>query len=403
MSQYLENQERKTNMLAKMKSNLRLFAVKEVRALVIVEAVQRLVSGWSFATYVLFLLGNGLTLFHAGLINTTFMVVSFILDPITGRIADRVGQRKVYLWGQLAWGMGMAIYGFGRSFWAFLAAESIAAIGHALMSEALESWLRNSVNEDICHRAISFSKGVAYIAAVPTAVLGGVIGSVYGLEWPWRVSFVTCLMGVFLSWSLLRKFAVEKQEKAESDANFSVSSIIKLMWQSPPLRFTAIVAFGFTAAVQPFNMFWTMVLKQSSGSAWWLGFVWIGIASATAAGSFLTARIKAKGISLSAFATGLPMLVPLLFPKTPAILVGFLSHEVGRGAIIPQLFTYSNRYIENDYRSTANSLRSSAGGIGAAFGLVLSGVLTLWLSPLWIWGISATALIFLSIYAWRKQ
>ncbi len=186
-------------------------------------------------------------------------------------------------------------------------------------------------------------------------------------------------------------------------SSFSVSSIIKLMWQSTPLRFTAMVAFFFTAAVQPFNMFWTAVLKQSSGSAWWLGFVWIGIASATAAGSFLSARIKTKGIALSTFAVGLPILMPYLFPRTPTILAGFFFHEIGRGAIMPQLFTYSNRFIENGYRSTANSLRSSACGMGAAFGLVLSGILTFWFSPLQIWGISAIALIFLSIYAWRKQ
>ncbi len=403
MSQNLENQERKTEMDAKTNRLRRLLSVREARTMLVIEALASLARGWFYSTYVLFLLGKGLTLFHANFINLAFMVVGFLLDPGTGRIADKVGQRKVYLWGQLAWGLGMAVYGFGNSFWAFLAAECVGAVGHALMSEALESWLRNTVSEDVCHQTISFSKGFAYLAAIPTAILGGVVGSKFGLEWPWRMSFLSSMVCLAISWSLLRKFPKERLEQTTEENSFSVLSVIKLMWKTPPLRFTALVAFGFSAAVQPFNMFWTAVLKQSSGNAWWLGFVWIGIATATFAGSFLAARIKEKGIALASFLTGVPMLIPYLFPKTTTILAGFFSHEVGRGAIVPELFTYSNRFIENQFRSTANSFRSSAWGMGAAFGLALSGVLTFWFSPLQIWGISATALIFLSIYAWRKE
>lgn len=410
-----------------------LWEVKQTRAFIVVEAIQRMASGWAMSTYVLFLLDKGLTLFHANLLNVAFMTLGFVLDPSTGRLADRIGQRKVYLWGQFAWGTGMLIYGVGASFWAFLVAECTAAVGHALISEALESWLRNEVDENLCHRAISFSNGFASLIGIPSAIVGTIIGTSFGFAWPWRLAFVNCMIGLAISRWLLYRFPQEKQVTfMKQKDSLTVLSVMKLVWQTTPLRFTALISFAVSAAVQPFNMFWTAILKESSGTAWWLGFVWMGIAGATAFGSFLAAKVRNKGISKAISVIGLPMIFPYLFPKTLPILGGLLSHEIGRGAIRPLLFTYSNQFIKDEYRSTANSVRSSAWGMGAAIGLAISGVLTLLrikvnlpvlllqlvktlfnrslpafvilqFSPLQIWCLSAIALIGVAIYAWRKQ
>lgn len=58
-------------------------------------SLQQFSVGWFFSTYVLFLLGNGLTLFHVNLLNVGFMTANFFLDPPTGFLADRIGQKRV--------------------------------------------------------------------------------------------------------------------------------------------------------------------------------------------------------------------------------------------------------------------------------------------------------------------
>jgi len=377
------------------------------RVFILIKVLESLSIGWVFGTYVLFLLSHGLTLLEANLLNLGFMTTSFLFDPFTGHLADRVGQKKVYVWGQVVLGLGTLIYGLGRSFNVFLAAEVVAAIGGALMSEALESWLRNHADEETTHRTITRTGALASLGTVPTALLGSIAGALLGLNWVWLLSALSFGLTALLACALLSRFP-EDQIGAQAKENLpSIRGITQQVWRIPALRFTIVIAMLATAAFQPLNMFWAPLIKEKSGSAWWLGALWLGIALAVAVGSYLADRKWARdngfGIALALVIIGFPILIiALISPIWPFFVSAFLVHEIGRGAIRPLLFTYSNRYIEDNTRATANSIRSALGTFGAASGLLASGLLTLVISPLSVWGLAAIALIFLGLYAWRK-
>ncbi|HBL52205.1 MAG: hypothetical protein A3D24_02210 [Candidatus Blackburnbacteria bacterium RIFCSPHIGHO2_02_FULL_39_13] len=379
-------------------------ATKVKRAYILATSLQKFGVGWSFSTYVLFLLGQGMTLFEANLLNTGFMVASFLLDPPTGYLGDRIGQRRIYLVGQLFWAISMLVYGTSTTFAQFLAAELAAAIGSALISGALDSWMRNQVGEAETHKALSQGGSISQLVSIPAAVGGGFIGALYGLDKPWLIGSACSFAALVIAYLALRGFA--SHEKKE-DVKFAIRGIARHSMSNPALRFTIIIAFFQTLLLQPFNMFWAPIFKELSGETWWLGSFWVGITLAIATGSHLAQgklqQLNGKGIALALFAIGLPMLFTP-FGRSTYIVAGlFLIHEGGRGAVVPLIFTYANRHIPDEVRSTSNSIRSSASTLGAGIGLVTSGYLTFFLSPIQIWGIASAGIILLSLYAIARK
>jgi len=379
-----------------------------VRAFITAKVLQGIAVGWFFSTYTLFLLEHGLSLFQANLLNMWFMLVGALLNPPTGYLADKIGKRRVYWLGLMFWGVGMLIYGNGRQFKTFFLAEGTGAIGSALMAESLESWLRNNVEEKIANRVVGGSRAMETVAQIPSTLLGGFLAAKYGLQWPWFCSAVSSLGALFLSWLALRSLP-EGRLVNEAKIGFPrMEMVLSQTWQNPCLRFSAIVAFGANAAFQPFNMFWPPILRQATGGqTWWFGSLWVGVAALTSLGSYLAAQTPAQGkkeIGIALASIGLPMVFPALFSGSPwVILAGFLFHEAGRGALITLLANYNNRYIGNLTRATENSTLSAIAGLGRMIGLGFSGALTLVFPPLQVWGISALALILLSLFAWRKK
>lgn len=369
---------------------------------VLVKILQEIGPAWTFSTYVLFLVGNSLSLFEVSMLNLVYMSVSTILDPFTGNLGDRIGQKKIYLMGLLFWALGMLIYGSSNSLEFFALAEATAAVGHALMSEALESWLRNQTDEKVSHQALSKAAYQSKLATIPTAVIGGIVGARWGLRWPWLLAAITCLITFLVAYWQLRLYPDRKRQENNRDLN--LWSISKAAWKEPILRRSFVAVALITFTFQPFNMFWSVIFKEASGQSEWLGFLWMGIALTSALGSFLAKKwpVSSKGLAMIIFSIGLPMLLPLFKGNWIVLmLIPFLVHEIGRSTWVPILFSYTNRKIESSVRTSVNSLRSSAGTLGAAAGLLISGSLTKWLSPVEVWGISAIVLLIISLWIWR--
>lgn len=370
-----------------------------IKTFVLVKILQEIGPAWTFSTYVLFLIGNSLSLFEVSMLNLIYMSISTLLDPFTGNLGDRIGQKKVYLSGLFFWGVGMFVYGTSRSFVFFAVAEAIAAVGNALMSEALESWLRNHSDERRSHKALSKAAYWSKLATIPTAIAGGLVGAKWGLSVTWLLAGLTSFIALGVAWYLLRKYSDKRITTDSSELN--LWSISKGAWKEPVLRRSFIVVAIITATVQPFNMFWSVIFKEASSNSEWLGFVWMGIAIMSALGSFLAKKwtVSSKGLATIVISIGLPMIFPLIKGNWILLmLIPFLVHEIGRSIWIPVLFSYTNRKIENKVRTSVNSLRSSAGTFGAAIGLLVSGTLTKWLLPVEVWAVSAIILLILALW-----
>lgn len=379
-----------------------LWQYPTVRAFWVIVGLQSLATGWFFGTYVLFLLSNGLTLLQANLLNTAYMLTDSIFNPYTGKLADKYGQKRIYLWGQILWFLGMFQYGIGGVFWRFLAAEMTAAVGSALMSDALESWVENTTDHEIGGRAISVSSSFGSLTVIPAAVLGGIVGSQWGLQWPWLLAAANGLLVAIVCRKILAPLPeVYGGQEAEV---VSVTQVVKTSFEVAPLRMAMMITFGIAAGTTVFNMFWQPILKSVSGTDWWLGFLWIGIATMSSIGAYW-AKSQANGLGMVKMILwiAVPISLTPLFHSTLPLVAAFLLHELGRGAYRPIMWKYSNRHIESHYRSTANSIQSTARTLGAASGLLISGVLSTFFAPVIVWEIAAVWLLFLAAWAFKKS
>lgn len=394
---------------------------KIVRRFIIANTLSSLSIGWFFTTYILFILDQGYTMFHANLVGACYMVACFLARPFGGYLADRLGQKRVYLVGQVFLGLGMLTYWLSRSLPAFILAEVVLALGTAGSSGVLESWTRNHCEEKLSHKAVSASMALGSVFSIPTALLGSYLGEQFGLEKPWLFSGLSFMATATVVYFLLRKLPdggepigrgwLRRKELAQAlsglkEVMSNIGQCVKTSWKIEHLRFTILVAFFSAAAFQPINTFWTPLVKEVGGSFDWLRLVWIFIALASSLGSILAMtrwlKVSGRGIALVLLVSGVPIFLAL-GPQPWLILIGLAVHEIGRGALHPLLFSYSNLAISSTYRATFNSIRGSLLTLGAAFGLVLPGLLSIWFSPQVIWGISATALTFCALYAWRRN
>lgn len=375
-----------------------------VRVFVMAKVLERMASAWFFGTYILFLQGIGISLWEASVLNTVFMVTSAILDPFTGNWGDRIGQKKIYIAGLLLWALGNLTYGLAATFLICVVAEIISALGKAFISEALESWLRNNSSDEETHKAMAKSKSWGELSTIPTALLGGIIGARIGLSWPWFLAGITTiLITVLVAWKL-RKFPEKVVDRPEEKMDLGLWKIAKEAWAEPVLRRSFVAVALVFACYQPFNMFWPVVFKEASGQTEWLGGLWIGIAFTGVIGGAIakSLKINARTMALIIASTGAPMLLPDIPGNWMVmIVVPFLAHEVGRSAWGPMLWTYTNRRIDSQVRTSVNSLRSSAGTLGAALGLIVSGGMTKWFSPTEVWAISGAMLLLIATWVWR--
>jgi MFS family permease len=378
------------------------------KAFVVAKILESASAAWFFGTYILFLQGIGIDLLGASLLNTIFMGLSSVLDPFTGNIGDRVGQKKIYLFGLIMWSISHIAYWMSGGFWGCAVAEVIGAIGLASRSEALESWLRNHSDEDSTHKAMAKGAYWGRIATIPTAIIGGIVGAKYGLEWPWLISGVTGIASALITGWWLRDIPEHPVDHKPSENDLQLWSIAKNAWADPILRRTFVLTALMFACFQPFNMFWPVVFRDATGQAQWLGSMWIGIALASALGSKLAEKwvINSKGLAMIVLSIGIPMiLTPIRGNWILILLIPFVLHEIGRSMWLPVLWSYTNRRISNHTRTSVNSLRSSAGTAGAVLGLLVSGMLTKVISPTQVWGVSAVVLIAVAywVYGWNHD
>lgn len=368
---------------------------------VIAKCLEEIGGAWFFATYGLFLVSIGLNEWEFVGVNIVFMSVKTLLDPITGNLGDRVGQKKVYLWGIFMWGMGLFVYGFAKTFVVCAVAEAMSGVGAALISEALESWLKNLVSEKAVLRAQSREGFWARLATIPTALVGGWIGAKYGLQWPWFFAGVSTMSACFMIWFMFRNYKDETRAHVFSDADLNLWTITKEAWGDIPTRKVFVLVGIMSACMMPFNMYWQRVLVAANVRQEWMGAMWIGIALFTAFGSRLADKTvpSSKILAIIVAGIGVPMFWPQYLLTVPVLVVlAFLLHEIGRGMINPVLWTYFNRRVQNKTRASKNSLKSAAGSIGAVVGLSVSAVLTSHYSLTQIWAISAVALIGIAFW-----
>ncbi len=378
----------------------------------IIKCLEQASLGWFSSTYVLFLIQRGLSPAQTTEVNTIFMVTNFFFDLPTGALADIVGQLPVYLAGLFVFGITTFLYGLGTNYTHFALSEGSAAVGTSLMSDALEALLTNIVGIDEAKVVMSKEGIYKTLAMIPTALLGSLLAAVYGLQVPWFLSGMTLLIAFTYGTITLRRYHIKPAGNSHKlyDHILSLTNGIKegvtLIFSRVETRLALVIAATLAFSLQSANMFWAPVLKEQTGSTWWLGFFWVGIALTTACGSSIAEKVESipKNFGLILTLIGLPLALIVILPRNPIITVTlFLTHEIGRGTLPIILYAYLNKFIPNNQRSSANSARGSVERLFRALGLLAAGILTGYMPLITTWLVSGVSLVLVGIWVISKS
>lgn len=127
--------------------------------------------------------------------DTGFATISWILNAYTvvyaaflnpaGRLADRYGHRRLFLWGLAVFTLGSAACGLSGSFVALVAARVVQAFGAAMLTPSSLALLLASVTQERRPAAVSIWSAVGAAAAALGPPVGGLL-----VQFSWRWVFL---------------------------------------------------------------------------------------------------------------------------------------------------------------------------------------------------------------------
>lgn len=201
-------------------------AKKHVQKYLTISSLIDLMPAFFFATYQLFLIERGLDLLQINLINIAYMAANFFLEIPTGAIADTWGRKRSTQLGILFLGLSFLTYYFAQSFWFYVLAEIIGAIGSTCISGALEAWYVDGrkVFGEYEHMDKTFASEQQWkqVAVVIGSVLGAQVGQI-NLNYPWLMAAITSGI-VFILVSII----MHKDERPQTaQVKISFAPIIK--------------------------------------------------------------------------------------------------------------------------------------------------------------------------------
>lgn len=364
------------------------------------------------AFYVTFLLIKGLNYMEINVVNLFFWTTLFICELPTGAFADIFGRKKSYVISCCLFGMGMLIYGFANSFWGFVLAEVISAVGQTFASGAFQAWMIDRLHQQGFTGSFApifvLKQQLVNVVSIISAILGAVLGSI-SLSLPWFMA------GGFMLTAGCIAMVYMKEDFKKTKLSFTedlgkmraiVVSSVHYSVNSKQVRFILAVGMFQWFAVQAPNMQWQPFFLASLSSQIELGYVKAGISICMMIGAafapYFLRKIKdeRRSILLIQIIIGLGIAGTVLYPSFGVAFTVFMGHEVARGMLDPLKETYLHDNIPQDKRATIASCDSMSMRAGGMVGLLVSGALAQYVSLPSAWVASGFVLVISASVLW---
>lgn len=184
--------------------------------------------------------------FSTTLTTALFMTVwigSGLLEIPTGALADRLGRRRMYLYGVALLALHPFAYIFKLPVFAIFLLSVIVAFGSALRSGTLlalthESFKQDGRSEKAYHQFLSTNKIYVFTARAISGVAGGIM---YELD-P-RLPFVAILITYVLMFGVGLFIVDTAKERSKLSNRLHIAETIKVMKQKAIIRSTLVIYF----------------------------------------------------------------------------------------------------------------------------------------------------------------
>ncbi|MFH2085423.1 MAG: MFS transporter [bacterium] len=147
-----------------------------------------------------------ISLFQAQLLQSWFSIWVFVLEIPTGAIADKIGRKHSLVMGAIMVAIATLIYGSIPSFYVFLLAEFLFAVGYALNSGAdqalLYDTLKSQGREPESKKIMGRADAITLAGMMAAAPIGSLIAARWGLNAPQLMTAIPMVIAGALAWSI---------------------------------------------------------------------------------------------------------------------------------------------------------------------------------------------------------
>lgn len=323
-----------------------------------------------FADY---LKDRGLSGVEIGIILSVVPVMMFLVQPLYGMLADRVGYKKCLLWSSFFASLSYIFYLFDGSFTSYFAITVCMAFFYNSIQPLLDSLALRLAQQNP-----GFSYGTLRIAgAAGWAITGTAVG--YSIDnVNTTVIFAFSAVTMFLAFLFSFSIAPGKSSPAiQNGSSYKFSDIVT----NRSLLFLLFCVFLVSAGGTTIWNFYSIYMKENGASASLVGYGLSLQGLCELPLFYFSARIIARfGIRvtllLTVFATALRMLLYSIIRDPHWALFIELLHGVSWSLFWVVCVEYVNSLVREDWRVTGQSLLYAAYfGVGAIAGNFWTGYL----------------------------
>ncbi len=361
------------------------------------------------AFYVTFLLAKGLNYFQANLVNVFFWATLFVCELPTGAFADVFGRKLSFVISCSLFSLGMITYGFADTFWGFVGAEMVIAVGQTFASGAFQAWmvdrLRQQGFKGVLGPIFARKQQVTSTVGIFSAILGAFLGAV-NLTLPWFVGGAIMMIAAVLASAMMK----EDTQRASLSFTADLKRMKEVSWagmkyslKHPAVKFILLVGMFQAFAIQAPNMQWQPLFQPYLSSQAELGYIKAAIAvcmmlGARIAQKFLTKmRDERQAILVIQIGIGMGIAGTMVSKEFGMLITTFMAHEVIRGMYDPLKDAYLHDNIPSDKRATIVSCDSMSMRLGGVVGLLVSGALAQYFSIPVAWIVSGGVLVVMAL------
>jgi len=184
---------------------------------------------------------------------TSYVVAMAALGPFAGRLGDRLGRRRVLLWGLAAFAVASAAAGLAPSLGLLIVARLGQAVAGSLVFPNAIALLRDALPEG--HRARGF--GLLGSAVGAAAAIGPALGGVLVGAWGWRAIFLVNIPVVVAAVALTLR-SLPAGERSPTPASDGSRKPARWDW-TQPLRIPVFAAASGAVALSNLAMYGTLL------------------------------------------------------------------------------------------------------------------------------------------------
>lgn len=329
---------------------------------------------------------GGITFTQVMLLQSWFVFCIFALEIPTGAVADFFGRKASLLCGAAATTAAALVYVSKPDFLVFMLAESIWALGGALISGADQALVYDSLKscgrEKQSKRVLGRFGSFMLLGIMVAAPIGGLLADRFGLRAPFLCMTIPMAAAFFLGWTLREPPAAKKSETRRY-----WETMLDGVRYFRGHRILRVLAFDLISVyIAAFMMIWLFqpFLKELG-----VGIAYFGVVMSLCTGAQLgvmnsfdrlerLAGGRRRFLFVSAIVPGLAFL-GLSLTKDPfaatALIVAVTGFGLPRATLISN---YMNKHISSHNRATVLSTVSMLRQLTGALVYPVVGVLTQW-------------------------